>query len=190
MIPQPAVFLDRDGVINFDLAYVHQIEDFQFIPGVFTACREFIRLGYQIIIITNHSGIALGLYTEDDFKVLTKWMLSQFKDHDVEITDIYYCPHHEIHGKGPYKLDCSCRKPKPGMIKQAESEHQINLKQSVLIGDKPDDIKAGLAAGIGKNYLVKTAKPVSYESLEIADGIYDNLLALSDSSILQSIIKC
>jgi len=184
---QPAVFLDRDGVINFDPGYVYKIEEFQFIPGVFSACREFIRLGYQIIIITNQSGIARGLYTVEDFKRLTKWMLAQFKDHGVEITDIYYCPHHDVYGKGQYKLDCHCRKPKPGMIKQAENEHQINLQQSILIGDTPGDIKAGQAAGIGKNYLVKTGKPVTNESLEIADGVYDDLLALSNSSILKNV---
>ncbi|MCK5666541.1 MAG: D-glycero-beta-D-manno-heptose 1,7-bisphosphate 7-phosphatase [Thiotrichaceae bacterium] len=183
MSAQPAVFLDRDGVINFDPGYVYRIDDYQFIPGVFSACREFIRLGYQIIIITNQSGIARGLYTEDDFKLLTKWMLDQFKEHGVEITDIYFCPHHEVHGKGQYKIDCLCRKPKPGMIKQAESEHQINLKQSILIGDKPDDIKAGRAAGIAKNFLVKSGKPIAENSV-IADGIYDDLLALVNASVL------
>ena len=187
MLAQPAVFLDRDGVINFDPGYVYKIEEFQFIPGVFRACREFIRLGYQIIIITNQSGIARGLYSVDDFKRLTKWMLNQFKEHGVEITDIYYCPHHEVHGKGQYKLDCHCRKPKPGMIKQAETEHQINLQLSVLIGDTHSDIKAGQAAGIAKNYLVKTGKPITHEGSEIADGVYNDLLALSKASILQSV---
>ena len=181
MHTQNAAFLDRDGVINIDPGYVYQEKNFHFIPGVFTACRKFIQLGYKIIIITNQSGIARGFYTEDDFNRLTQWMISRFNAQQVEITDVYYCPHHAIHGKDLYKLDCDCRKPNPGMIKQAEQEHQINLSQSILIGDKLSDIKAGKAAGIGKNYLVKSGKAMSSEGIKISDGVYENLLSLSQT---------
>jgi D-glycero-D-manno-heptose 1,7-bisphosphate phosphatase len=181
MNTQAAVFLDRDGVINYDPGYVYQKKDFQFIPGIFDACRKFIQLGYKIIIITNQSGIARGFYSEDDFKQLTQWMLHQFDEQDVSITDVYYCPHHNDYGKGSYKIACDCRKPKPGMIKQAEKEHHLDLSQSILIGDKPSDIKAGQAAGVAKNYLVKTGKPISAECSNIADAIYDDLMTLSEN---------
>ncbi|MCU7837286.1 MAG: D-glycero-beta-D-manno-heptose 1,7-bisphosphate 7-phosphatase [gamma proteobacterium symbiont of Taylorina sp.] len=186
---QAAVFLDRDGVINEDHAYVYKIQKFQFIPGVFEACRQFIRSGYQIIIITNQSGIARGFYSEDDFKRLTDWMCNQFKEQGVIITDVYYCPHHSSQGQDQYKVDCDCRKPKPGMIKQAETEHHINLKKSILIGDKLGDIKAGIAAGVGHNYLVKSGKPVINEISELADGIYDNLFGLSKSAVYPEALK-
>lgn len=184
---QKAIFLDRDGVINYDSGYVCQARDFQFIPGVFAACRQFIQLGYQIIIITNQSGIARAYYSESDFTQLNQWMLNQFEKHDVSIQGVYYCPHHAIHGLGQYKLDCNCRKPKPGMIEQAEYEHNIDLQQSILVGDKLSDIQAGKSAGIGTNLLVKTGKIVTQESVRQADGSFADLLsistALSNSSV-------
>ena len=181
MNTQAAVFLDRDGVINYDPGYVYQKKDFQFIPGVFEACRQFIQLGYKIIIITNQSGIARGFYSEEDFKQLTQWMLHQFDEQGVSITDVYYCPHHNDYGKGSYKISCDCRKPEPGMIKQAEKEHHLDLSQSILIGDKSSDIKAGQAAGVAKNYLVKTGNPIGAECSHIADAIYDDLMTLSEN---------
>ncbi len=176
---QKAVFLDRDGVINYDSAYVFQTQDFQFIAGVFEACRQFMQLGYQIIIITNQSGIAREYYSESDFAQLNQWMLKQFAKHDVSIRDVYYCPHHPIHGQGKYKLDCDCRKPQPGMIKQAQQEHNLDLQQTVLVGDKLSDIQAGKSAGIGTNFLVKTGKVVTQESVQQADGSFSDLLSIS-----------
>jgi len=184
---QAAVFLDRDGVINKDYAYVYKITDFQFIFGVFEACRQFILSGYQIIIITNQSGIARGYYSEDNFRQLTRWMCDQFKEQGVMISDVYYCPHHLTDGQNQYKVGCNCRKPAPGMIKQAAAEHYINLKKSILIGDKISDIKAGISAGIGSNYLVRTGHVVTDEASELADGTYEDLLALSKSSIFRCI---
>lgn len=176
---QKAIFLDRDGVINYDSAYVSRAQDFQFIPGVFAACRQLMQLGYQIIIITNQSGIARGYYSETDFAQLNQWMLNQFEKHDVSIKDVYYCPHHPLHGQGKYKLDCDCRKPQTGMIKQAQQEHNIDLQQSVLAGDKLSDIQAGKRAGIAANFLVKTGKVVTDECAAQADGSFADLLSLS-----------
>src|SRR5210317_2107951 len=100
MLPRPAVFLDRDGVINKEGGYVHNVDEFHFIDGVFDACREMSKAGYRLIVITNQAGIARGYYTEDDFHHLTKWMLNEFRQHGIEIDDVYYCPHHPVHGVG------------------------------------------------------------------------------------------
>lgn len=149
-----ALFLDRDGVINFDKKYVYKQEEFEFIEGVFEACRYFQNLGYLIIIVTNQSGIARGYYTEKDYKILTAWMLERFVEEEIKITKVYYCPHHV-----GYTHECDCRKPQPGMILKAQEEFEIDLTQSKLVGDKVSDIKAGLLAGVRENYLVAVESP-------------------------------
>jgi len=174
------IFLDRDGVINYDYEYTHQIKDFVFIEDVFEVCRYFIQLGYQLVIITNQSGIARAYYSEEDFDKLNQWMLEQFKINNIEIKAVYYCPHHPTKGIGKYKIACQCRKPNPGMIIQAALEHQIDLSQSILIGDNLSDIKAGKTAGIGRNFLVNTGKKEVIDKDKIADASFDNLSSLKD----------
>lgn len=144
-----ALFLDRDGTINFEKHYVYKKEDFVFIPGVIDLIRHFSESGYLIFIITNQSGIARGFYSEKDYFQLTEWMLNQFELHGIKITKVYHCPHHpEITGP------CNCRKPKPGMILQAIKEFNVNPATSALIGDKKSDILAGENAGIGETHFI------------------------------------
>lgn len=152
-----AFFLDRDGVINTELDYVSTAESFHFINGVFDACRIILSQGYQIIVITNQSGIARGYYTLSQFSELNTWMLREFKKERIDVTEVYFCPHHSIAGLGAYKVECECRKPKPGMILRAKNEHNIDLAQSVLVGDHVSDIEAGENAGIGSLFLVDHA---------------------------------
>lgn len=146
-----ALFLDRDGVINVEKNYVFKIEDFEFIEGIFELIKTFQDKGYLIIVITNQAGIGRGYYTEEDFHKLNDWMIEQFKQRGITITGVYYCPYHPTHGIGEYLKDSYDRKPNPGMILKASERYSIDLKQSVLIGDKDTDIKAGQAAGIPKN---------------------------------------
>lgn len=161
-----ALFLDRDGVINIDKDYVYKIEDFEFIDGIFEVCKYFQDRGFKIFIITNQSGIGRGYYSENDFEKLTKWMIEKFKTESVIIDKVYYCPHHPIKAKGQYKIECECRKPKAGMILQAQKEFNINLKESILIGDKERDILAGQVAKIGKNILLDENSNISISKLK------------------------
>ena len=147
------IFLDRDGVINKDINYLYNINDFIFIDGIFEACQYFRKLGYQIIIITNQSGIARGFYNAQDFQALTQWMLNQFKEKGIQILDIFYCPH------GP-KSNCECRKPQPGMILEAKNKHNINLKLSWMIGDSETDIKAANNSGIPNTILLNESNKI------------------------------
>ena len=144
-----AIFLDRDGVINKDVGYVHKLEEFQFIEGIFEFCRFMLSRDYLLIVITNQAGIARGFYSEDDFLKLNDWMLGEFLKNDVIITKVYYCPHHPEFGVGKYKCDSLDRKPKPGMLLQAHKDFNVNMSQSILIGDKDSDIEAGFNAGVG-----------------------------------------
>ncbi len=143
-----ALFLDRDGVVNVEKNYVHKIEDFEFIDGIFELCKHYEKLGFIIVIITNQSGIARGFYGEDEFAKLSEWMIDEFAKQGVKITKIYHCPHHPDIGG-----ECDCRKPKNGMILRAKNELNIDLEASVLVGDSLRDIEAALSSNIKQNYL-------------------------------------
>jgi D-glycero-D-manno-heptose 1,7-bisphosphate phosphatase len=143
-----ALFIDRDGVINIDRGHVFLKEDFEFSPGIFDLCRKYSDAGYLFIVITNQAGIAKGIYTEAAFLKLTDWMTAEFKKNGIIISKVCYCPHHPD-VTGP----CECRKPKPGMILKAKDEFDIDLSQSVLIGDMENDLQAGRNAGIPEQNL-------------------------------------
>ena len=145
------VFFDRDGVINVEKDYLHKIEDFEFIDSDFSSFKHLKDLGYKFVIITNQSGIDRGKYTLADFNILTDWMLERFKEHNIKIEAIYHCPHHP-----DFSGDCECRKPKIGMIKQAESILDIDYQSSWLIGDKDSDIKAAINANIPNTIQVRS----------------------------------
>jgi D-glycero-D-manno-heptose 1,7-bisphosphate phosphatase len=151
---QHALLLDRDGVINVEKHYVHRIEDFEFIDGIFELCRLGQELGFRLIVITNQAGIARGYYSVTDYERLTAWMLERFSAHDIRIDRVFHCPYHPTAGIGEYRKDSFDRKPNPGMILQAEKAFQLDLPGSVLIGDKDSDIEAGRAAGVGHNILL------------------------------------
>ena len=142
------IFLDRDGVVNKEVRYLYKLSDFEFIDGIFDACLYFQKLGYEIVIVTNQSGITRGYYNENDYQKLTEWMLGQFNYNGVNILDTFYCPH------GPKSL-CECRKPKPGMLIEAKHKYNISMKNSWMIGDSESDIKAANAAGISNTILVR-----------------------------------
>ena len=143
------IFLDRDGVVNKEVRYLYKLSDFEFIDGIFDACLYFQKLGYEIVIVTNQSGITRGYYNENDYQKLTEWMLGQFNDNGINILDTFYCPH------GPDSL-CECRKPKPGMFIEAKNKYNIRMKDSWMIGDKETDIKAANLAGIINTILVRS----------------------------------
>lgn len=146
---KPALFLDRDGVINVDHGYVHTPEKFEFVNGIFDVVSAANRAGYLVIVVTNQAGIGRGYYSETQFHSLTDWMRTKFAEHEGTIDAVYFCPYHPEYGIGEYKCESSFRKPAPGMLLQAKSELCIDLERSILIGDKLTDIAAGRAARIG-----------------------------------------
>lgn len=151
-----AAFLDRDGVINADHGYVFEPENFEWLPGVFEACRELVRLGYDLVVVTNQSGIARGYYSEDDFQRLTEWMKATFEREGAPLSGVYFCPHHPDKGLGAYRLACNCRKPEPGMLLTAARDLSIDLTKSVMFGDKPGDMTAARRAGVSLRIQVGT----------------------------------
>ena len=169
-----AIFLDRDGVINHDFGYTYLPNDFQFIEGVFPACRRFVSMGYKLVVVTNQSGIARGYYTEEDFEVVTDHMLRCFREQGVIIDAVYHCPHHATEGFGDFKMDCDCRKPKPGMLLKAAKELDIDLSESVMIGDKVSDMVAGKAAGV--KYCVLISSHQAQVDGQLADSVAESLI--------------
>ena len=142
-----ALFLDRDGVINVDHGYVHQIQEFTFNDKIFELLHLFIQNNYKIFIVTNQSGIGRGYYSLDDFKKLTRWMLEEFKKESIEIEEVKFCHH------AP-ELKCNCRKPATGMIEDILKNYNIDLKNSYMIGDKQSDIDLAHNAKIGHSIAI------------------------------------
>lgn len=181
----PAVFLDRDGVINEDLGYVHTRETFRFIPGVFKACRLFREMGFRIIVVTNQSGIARGLFSVEDFDRLTRWMMEELRRHDAAIDDVYVCPHHPQHGIGEYRCACDCRKPQPGLLLRAALDWDLWMPGSVLVGDKWSDMRAGAAAQVGRCFLLPSASdsgeaPRDFLTCDYAESLLEVALRLRE----------
>jgi D-glycero-D-manno-heptose 1,7-bisphosphate phosphatase len=159
-----ALFLDRDGVINVNHGYVHRQIDFDFIEGVFDLARAAHSRHYKLVVITNQAGIARGYYSEQQFHELTNWMYEQFVNQSAPIAKVYFSPYHPTEGIGEYRKDDLSRKPHPGMILQAQKELNLDLRKSILIGDKASDIQAGIAAGMGCNILFSEEYPAELPS--------------------------
>ncbi|MEG9437681.1 HAD family hydrolase [Edaphobacter sp. HDX4] len=149
-----ALFLDRDGVVNVEIGYLHRIEEVEFVPGIFSLCRTARRLGYRLVIVTNQAGIARGYYDEAAFERLMTWMGEQLRNQGIELDAVYYCPYHPEHGIGDYKREHEDRKPGTGMLRRAMKELDVSLTQSVLIGDRCSDIAAANSAGLRQAFLL------------------------------------
>ncbi len=185
MTLKKAAFLDRDGVINVDHAYVHTPEEFSFIDGVFEACRKLQSAGFLLIIATNQSGIGRGYYSEQDFNALCDWMKSQFEQKGIRIDDIFFCPHHPQKALEKYRFECNCRKPKPGMLLAAQQKWSIDMKASLMVGDKVSDMQAAAAAGIGTRILVGKDGLVRPEPVEECTHTAKNLLEATNFITLE-----
>lgn len=135
-----AIFLDRDGTINADAGYTHKIADWRFLPGVLPALASFKKAGWLLVVISNQSGIGRGYYSRAQLRELEQWVTARLAENEAVIDGWYYCPHRP-------EDNCACRKPRPGLILQAARDLDVDLPVSWMIGDKPSDAQAGLAAG-------------------------------------------
>nr|WP_256548407.1 D-glycero-beta-D-manno-heptose 1,7-bisphosphate 7-phosphatase [Xenorhabdus bovienii] len=173
--------MDRDGTINIDHGYVHEIDNFQFIDGAIEAMLELKKMGYALVLVTNQSGIAREMFTEDQFLQLTEWMDWSLADRGVDLDGIYYCPHHPEGSTDAYKKNCHCRKPQPGMLLDAQKELSIDMSASYMVGDKIEDMLAANAANVGTKVLVRTGKAVTEAVEQTADLVINSLADLPDA---------
>jgi D-glycero-D-manno-heptose 1,7-bisphosphate phosphatase len=147
--PDIAVFLDRDGTVNVEENYISSPDQLLLIPRTGSAIRELNDLGIKVFIITNQSGVARGYFSEDTVHNVHEALRALLKKEDAFVDDFFYCPHLPGAEDKRYNIVCDCRKPKPGMLFQAQKKYAIDLRRSFVVGDRCIDIAAGKAAGAG-----------------------------------------
>jgi D-glycero-D-manno-heptose 1,7-bisphosphate phosphatase len=155
-----ALFLDRDGVVNVEIGYLHRVEDVRFMSGIGSLCRTAMQMGYRLVVVTNQAGIARGLYTEEEYQALTLWIRAELlRCEGVEFDAVYHCPFHPEHGIGEYRREHEDRKPGTGMLRRAAGELGISLAGSIMIGDRCSDIAAANSAGLRQAFLIAGTEP-------------------------------
>ncbi|MBI2427897.1 MAG: HAD family hydrolase [Ignavibacteriales bacterium] len=142
-----AVFVDRDGTINVDVDFLSSPSQIQLIPRSADAIRILNEREIPVVVITNQSGIARGLFSEKDLSIIHRAMDDELKKFDASVLDYFYCPHHPTDGIPQYRTDCECRKPKPGMLMQAKEKYGFDLSRCFVIGDKCIDAQTGKSVG-------------------------------------------
>ncbi len=150
-----AVFLDRDGTIIKEVNFLKKIEQIELIKGSAPAISLLNKAGLKVIVVTNQSGVARGYFTEEFVKESHREIDNRLKKQGAMVDTWLYCPHHPTEGNIPYKKECNCRKPKPGLLLRAKDKFDIDLSQSFIIGDSLRDLEAGWNAGL-KTILVLT----------------------------------
>jgi D-glycero-D-manno-heptose 1,7-bisphosphate phosphatase len=170
-----AVFIDRDGTINVDYGYINDPEKVELIPKAANAIKLLNEKGFLVIVISNQAGIARQIMTEDELQLVNKRLMKKLLLKGAIIDQIYYCPHHPEIGLYPYRRNCSCRKPEPGMILRAQRDFNIDLSRSFVVGDKVSDVELGKRAGV-RSILVLTGKTQNgdgSDSDHVAKDLFD-----------------
>jgi D-glycero-D-manno-heptose 1,7-bisphosphate phosphatase len=188
MTNEIGIFVDRDGTVNEELEYISNPDDVILIPRSADAIREVNRLGLKVFIVSNQSGIARGLISEDDLVLVNSRLVKLLDEKNAHIDAVYFCPHHPDYGELPYRRLCDCRKPAAGMLKQAAAEFNIDLKKSFVIGDRIGDIQTAYAIG-AKSVLVLTGYgKKDYEQVK-SQNIYVDYVANDLFDAIQYIKK-
>ena len=159
------IFLDRDGVINIDTGYVYKKEDFHFIDYILADLKTLYDLGYQIIIITNQSGIARGYYSVKEYDKLTKYYLKEMKKAGIHRVKVFFCPHHPDAVIKKYKKNCNCRKPNTGLFKYTIKKYKVDVNNSFVVGDKIRDLTISKEYPNIKPFLIHSYND-SFETIE------------------------
>lgn len=144
---RPAVILDRDGTINEELGYIGSPEQIRLLPGAAAALRRLQTAGFCLVIVTNQSGVARGYFDEEALQRVNDHLLALLAAEGVQVSGLYYCPHHPTEGFPPYRQACSCRKPGNGMVRRAAEEQGLDVSRSFVIGDHLSDVLLGRGVG-------------------------------------------
>ena len=176
-----AVFLDRDGTLIEEVNYLSRAEQVQLIPGAADAVRRVNEAGARVVVVTNQAGVARGYFPEGRVAEVHAHLSAMLSEHGAKVDAFYHCPHHATEGVGEFRVDCDCRKPKPGMLLAAARDLGLDLSRSWMIGDKVCDLRAGANAGC-RTVLVRTGygagltEPLPADELRLA-GIVPDLPA-------------
>lgn len=185
-----AVFFDRDGTLNEEVGYVGEPERIRLLPGAPEAVRAANAAGFEAVVITNQSGIARGLLTEDQVRAVNERVVQLLAAHGARVDALYYCPHHPEGKVAPFNTACECRKPGAGLLKQAAEGRGIDLRRSFVVGDKVSDV--GMAVAVGaKGVLVRTGygnaelpklKEKGIPVAHVADGVNEAVQWILDEA--------
>jgi D-glycero-D-manno-heptose 1,7-bisphosphate phosphatase len=188
-----AIFIDRDGTLNKDVGYIANPDQLVLYPWAAEAVRLINAAGLKAIVITNQSGVARGLYTEETLNAIHARMIEDLAREGARIDAVYYCPHHPEIGDARYRIACQCRKPQTAMLDAASKEHNIDLAGSYVVGDKPSDIQLAYNAGVraalvlsgyGRQTLLHRDR-LPCEPAIVADNLLDAVKRILDSVLNQ-----
>lgn len=147
MVARPAVFIDRDGTLTEEVGYVNHPQRLRLLPSSAQAIRRLNEAGIAAVLVTNQAGVARGYFSEEVLQAVNASLVAQLKDEGAHLDGLYVCPHHPTEGAPPYRQDCDCRKPRPGLLHRAAADHGLDLGRSTLVGDRPSDLLAARAVG-------------------------------------------
>lgn len=183
-----AVFLDRDGTINVEKNYLYKIEDWEWTPRAIDAIKLINKAGYLAIVVSNQAGVARGYYTENDVEHLHSQVDMMLAEQGAHIDAYYYCPHHTEMGE---IRDCECRKPKSGMLIQAQQEWNIDLENSFMVGDKLIDAEAAIRVGVTPVLVMtgygKVESQLAFEKIKLCNNLFDTVSFIFDSKVKNAI---
>jgi len=178
-VPRPALFLDRDGVINVEVEYLSDPDRVALIPGVAAAIAEVNRAGVPVVVVTNQSGIARGTYGAPELAAVTARLGQLLGAAGARVDATYHCPHHPAGSIRELAILCDCRKPGPKLVLDAARDLDLDVPRSVLVGDKASDLGAARAAGCAA-VLVRTGYGAAEENTLVGlepDAVFDDLAA-------------
>ena len=165
----PAVFLDRDGTLNREVDYLADPEDLVLLPGVLPALGRLRAAGFRLVVVTNQSGVARGLFTEETLAAIHERLASRLAEGGVALDAVEVCIHHPTAGSLPHRRECDCRKPAPGMLLAARDRLGLDLARSWIVGDGERDLAAGAAVGV-RGVLVGTGHGAAERARLLAEG--------------------
>jgi D-glycero-D-manno-heptose 1,7-bisphosphate phosphatase len=152
---RPAVFIDRDGTLSEEVGYINHMGRFRLLPFAVDAVRLVNQSGYLAILVTNQAGVARGYFPEPLVEEVHRSVAQRMAEGGARLDGIFYCPHHPSAGTAPYRQDCLCRKPKPGLLHQAQRQLDVDLARSWVVGDRYPDMQVAWAVG-GRGAMVRT----------------------------------
>jgi len=151
---RPAVFIDRDGTLSEEVGYINHPSRFRLFPFAADAIRHLNENGWLAILVTNQAGVARGYFSEEMIKTVHAQMRSELENAGAKLDAVYYCAHHPSVGEPPYRQDCNCRKPKPGLISRAAKDFEIDLEKSWVVGDRYSDVELARNAQVKSMFVL------------------------------------